>query len=652
VATLNEWLPLVFVDAHEMGTDSTYYFAPEAVPYNPNLAADQRASLTLFGQNNAKWFDANGFDYFTREVYDAFYPGYGASWPSYYGAVAMTYEQASARGLKARRRDGTSYDYRDTVRQHFVASIATAETTAKNREKLLRDFYAYQKSAIEEGETGDIRAYIMPAKTDAAAATKIAGLLTRQGVEVARAREPFQACGTDYEAGAFVINLNQPAKRLVRTLMDKDVALDESFVAEQERLRAKDLPDQIYDVTAWSLPLMYGAQADACSALVTAPMKPHDGNLIPAGRLLNTPASVAFLVPWGEAPAARLLAHAFRRGLSVKSTDKAFTQGGTRYRAGTLIFSVKENAPGLGDTLADLAKTTGARVIGVDTGWVTEGPNFGSRNVVRLHAPKIAIAWDAPTNAYAAGNTRFVIERQFDYPVTPVRVGDLSARELDGFDVLILTGERRGYGATYEDLIRTDAIKAWVRKGGVLITTGAATRWASDPDTELLSIRREDAYSAQDPDSEETEKSTRSGTVLESDDAYASAIAPIRETPDGTGGVLVKALVDPDHWLGAGVPEAITVLVRGGDIYTPVRRDNGTNVVRFAEADALLTSGYLWQETRAQMAYKPFLVNETLGSGQIIAFTHDPTVRAYLDGLNVLFMNAVFRSSGHTRPYR
>ena len=57
-----------------MGWDQTYYFAPEAEPYNPHLAADQRASLELFGRTNAKWFDQFGIDYFTREVYDAFYP--------------------------------------------------------------------------------------------------------------------------------------------------------------------------------------------------------------------------------------------------------------------------------------------------------------------------------------------------------------------------------------------------------------------------------------------------------------------------------------------------------------------------------------------------------------------------------------------------
>ena len=32
VKALREWLPLVFVDLHEMRSDSTYYFAPEAMP--------------------------------------------------------------------------------------------------------------------------------------------------------------------------------------------------------------------------------------------------------------------------------------------------------------------------------------------------------------------------------------------------------------------------------------------------------------------------------------------------------------------------------------------------------------------------------------------------------------------------------------------
>ena len=79
IDALKQWLPLVFVDLHEMGTDGTYYFAPDAPPINPDLTREQEANQEWFGKNNARYFDRLGFNYFTREVYDAFYPGYGAS---------------------------------------------------------------------------------------------------------------------------------------------------------------------------------------------------------------------------------------------------------------------------------------------------------------------------------------------------------------------------------------------------------------------------------------------------------------------------------------------------------------------------------------------------------------------------------------------
>ncbi len=103
IKAVQEWFPLAYVDLHEMGSDATYYFAPEANPYNPYITRAQRDSLEWFGRNNAKWFDKYGFNYFTREGYDEFYPGYGASWPLFHGSIGMTYEQASTRGLVVRK---------------------------------------------------------------------------------------------------------------------------------------------------------------------------------------------------------------------------------------------------------------------------------------------------------------------------------------------------------------------------------------------------------------------------------------------------------------------------------------------------------------------------------------------------------------------
>ena len=117
-------------------------------------------------------------------------------------------------------------------------------------------------------------------------------------------------------------------------------------------------------------------------------------------------------------------------------------------------------------------------------------------------------------------------------------------------------------------------------------------------------------------------------------------------------GVLVRANVDPDHWLGAGVAQKLSVLVRGSDIYSPAKMDKGRNVSVFADKETLLLSGHLWSENLAQLAHKPFIVTETRGRGHVIAFTQDPTVRAYLDGLNIILLNAIFRGAAHARPVR
>lgn len=654
---LLEWYPVAYVDAHEMGSDSTYYFAPEAVPYNPHLAEDQRSSLALFGRTNARWFDEFGLDYFTREVYDAFYPGYGASWPSYFGSIAMTYEQASARGLVFRQYDGNELTYAYTIRNHFVTSLGTAETVMQNREKLLRDFYRYQVTAIEEGARESVRAYVIPAQADQAGADKLAGLLAQQRIEVLEAAAPFRACGESYPAGSYVINLDQPAKRFIRTLMDPDVPLEEDFLAEQERRRAKNLPDEIYDVTAWSLPLMLNVRADRCNRLVSGDLRPVDAVLVKAADIEGGTAEVAYLAPWGTRPAARLLARALTTGLAVKSTDEAFTHQGRRYPAGTLIFDVADNPADLHSRLAALAAVTGAGLVAVNDSWVTDGPNFGSRKVVSVNAPRVAIAWDEPTSSYSAGNTRFVIERQFDYPATAIRVSRLASADLARYQVLVLPETGDGdYGAVLgEDGVAN--LRDWVERGGVLIGTGNATRFLSDPAVDLLAIRREYAVTdvetpeAGETGDEEEPPAAVPGTYLD-EAGYAEAVTALETDPDAVAGVLVRATVDPDHWLGAGVASTLNVLVRGSDVYTPLRRDEGVNVARFAAADELVASGYLWDENRRQLAFKPFAVAQPLGAGHVVGFTQDPNVRAYLDGLNVLFMNAIFRGAAHARPVR
>lgn len=647
IAIFQEWFPLVFVDLHEMGTNSSYFFSPEADPYNPDITQSQREALKLIGRNNARWFDQAGFSYYTREVFDAFYPGYGAAWPLFHGSIGTTYEQASSRGLVGRKSDGTDLTYQDTVRRHFTSSIATLETMAGNREKLLRDFYAYRASAIEEGRKGNVRSYVIPPQQDQSTADHLAGLLAEQGIEVRRATDTIRACRTSYPAGSYTVSLAQPAGRLVRTLMEPQINLDAKFMAEQERRRAKDLEAELYDVTAWSLPLMFNVTTDRCADEASGALSPVVAGTTIPGAVTRPDASYGFLAPWGSTAAVRLLSAALREDIAVSSSDFGFTHAGVAYPAGTLIFR-NAGTPDLAVKLQRLAATTGANITGVDDSWITEGPSFGSDKVVKHFAPRIAIAWDAPVSPTAAGNLRYVVERQFGYPVTPVRTSALNNEALSQFDVVILPD-----GGNYAGVIGNNGagLRAWMQRGGVLIAVGSASRFVSNPESDMASIRRETAYRA-DEAPKPSDKATVAGALLKSSDELRAAEKPLEEAPDYSPGALVKATPDMDHWLAAGLKPTLNVLMTGSDIYSPARRDEGVNVVSFAGPDDLMVSGYLWEETKQQLAFKPFVVAEQEGRGQLIVFTQNPTTRAYLDGLNVLLANAIFRGAAHANPAR
>ena len=651
---LLEWLPQMFVDLHEMGTDSTYYFTPEADPYNPHLTKEQRTFLTWYGKNNAKYFDKFGFSYFTREAYDAFYPGYGASWPAYFGSLAVTYENGSTRGLIVKKTDESVIDYRTTVRRHFTTSIATCETSAVHRQELLENFWKYHVTAIDEGSKDAIREYILPRRGNVSNVDKLAQLLSEQGVEVNRAKTAFGG----YPAGSYLIPLAQPAKRLIRTFLDPVVSMDDTFIKGEDERRKRRKGSEIYDVTAWSVPLQYNVECIAAGSSSQGSFELMKANDWPKGSVTGI-GSVAYLVPWGNSASARFLASALRTGLRVYSSDKAFTlDGGRKYPAGSLILKTADNPADLTAKVREIAASSGAEVVGSDTSWVDDGPNFGSRHVTWIRKVKIAMAWDRPTSAGSAGATRFVLERQFGYPVTVVRTQQLANADLTQFQVIILPDTQ---GESYSNTLGPNGarrLKDWVQSGGTLIGLGGALQFMADPKNNLLAIQQENLATATPAEKPATPATPATGAgaadtgrvpgkLLAKEEDLEKATKAESELPDSLHGVLARVKVDQDLWLTVGVPETIHALVMGRAIYTPLKMDKGYNAASFAGPDQVLASGYIWDEYRKQLAFKPFVVVQKDGRGNLIGFTGDPNYRAYLDGLNLLFLNAVFRGPGH-----
>ena len=433
-----EFQPQITVDLHEQGGDNAYYFSPPAEAINPHVTKSQIAGWELLGRANAARFDERGWAYYIREVYDAFYPGYGDSWPTFQGSIGKTYEQASARGLAFARSDGDTLTYRDGVMHHFNAAIVTAITAARNREQFMRDYLEYRRSAIAEGEKGPIREYVIVPGQDQSRADALARNLATQGIEVRRAEEPIKLGGRTIPAGAYIVSNAQPTARMIRNLLDPKTEQSAEFIKKQEERRKMRLNDQIYDITAWNLPMLFDVEMvtspSAISVKSTAVPSQYDAQM-PARALAA--AKVGYLMPWGSA-AVSLSADAMRQGIRISSVGGAFTQNGRRYPIGTAFIRNAGNPADLNAKLAALAAKHGAELVPIDSTWVDEGTSLGSNDVAPLKTPKVLLAWDTPTSTLSAGWARYALERRFGVGVTAVRTGSLGRANFNDYDVIVL----------------------------------------------------------------------------------------------------------------------------------------------------------------------------------------------------------------------
>ena len=647
VAAYLEWFPQVFVDIHEMRSDNTYYFPPPALPGNPKFTDDQYELLALYGRNNSRWMDSISEDYFTREIFGSFYAGYGATWPMFHGSIGMTYEQGSPRGMKIERYDDTVLHYRDALRNHFITSLSTAETTARNRERMLRHFYEHRVSAIEQGEQSEIKEYIIPPGRDPNRVNRLIKKLMHQGIEVKIAEEEFTsrrvrdyysetAESMTFPEGTYIVSKAQPAGRLAQMALTLEVPQREEYVEEQIRRRELRYPDQIYDVTAWSLPLMYGIEAYRAERQSAGAFRVLEQPPQREGEIIGGEAHLAYIIPWESNSAVRALADLHKQNIRVYSTAQTIVYDETRFPRGSLIIRPAHNPENLFERMEEVARRHSIDIYAADGGWIEEGVNFGSPNVRYLEKPKIALVWDLPTNQLSAGYTRFAVEQLAEYPVTVIRTLSLRNADLDRYNVIIFPGYS---GRTYNDFLGrrgVERLKQWIERGGTLVTLDNATLWLTDDDVGLLATERE--YRPSPPDMPEDEFDPE------------IAILPEQELPDNVSGALLRVELDTEHWLAFGYTDGVDALVMGNEIYTPLTLDKGRNVGLFAGPGEHVVSGFVYEGTKKLLPHKAYLMHQRHGRGNVVVFSNDPNFRGFSHGTFLLFTNAIFRGPSTFSP--
>ncbi|MEM9143049.1 MAG: M14 metallopeptidase family protein, partial [Bacteroidota bacterium] len=233
IKAYNQWLPHIHVDFHEQSVDSPYYFAPAAEPYHEVITDFQRSFQKDIGKNHAKYFDAKGWLYFTKEVFDLLYPSYGDTYPTYNGAVGMTYEQAGSgrAGLGIRTKIGDTLTLKNRIAHHTTTGLSTVETASKNADRLNTEF---QKFFTERDF--DYKSYVLLGNPDRL--ESLTQLLRRHQIEYKRGTSG-TVKGYDYATGkpgsakltenSIVIDTDQPKGTLIKVLLEPNTKLSDSL---------------------------------------------------------------------------------------------------------------------------------------------------------------------------------------------------------------------------------------------------------------------------------------------------------------------------------------------------------------------------------------------------------------------------------------
>ena len=194
---------------------------------------------------------------------------------TYQGAVGMLYEQGSSRGFAWEMIDGTVRTLGQAAFQQFTALRAMIGLSSTRRADILTDYYQSHVDALEMGNQGMVR-YLIKQEGDPALVAYVINLLQRSGIEVdrlesdatlrnVRDREGNDAGSQTFKAGTYVIEASQPRMAFIRSLLEPTVPIPQDFLEEaRERLNRGENP-RFYDITSWSLPLLYNLQGYSTS---------------------------------------------------------------------------------------------------------------------------------------------------------------------------------------------------------------------------------------------------------------------------------------------------------------------------------------------------------------------------------------------------
>ncbi len=700
-----EWNPQIVVDHH--GQPSQFFFPPAALPINPNLPQPVTNKwMDIFGRANARSFDANKWDYYVRDIFDLFYPGYWDSYPSLNGAIGMTYETDGGgfKGLNWTRDDGSIATLRSAIAKHFVASMTTLETAARNRTERLKDFYDFRRAAIDEVRTEKMKRIVIDPQKDWTKAADLIEILQRAKIEVRwspaftmnKARnyteKDVSAATKNFSGGAYIIDLAQPQKRIIKALLEPDTPQDAAFVKEQmdkfrrNELRGKSQQKEeyaFYDITTWSLPLAFGVDAfwsDEAAQIPNAAVVTED--FLAQKRREKARyarAEIAYIIPYEQDAAAVAAIRLLKQNFRVAVATKPLNAVGTNFPPGTFVVRVTRNQPTVHQAIERLANEFNLQVYSVNTGFQDTGDTgVGSENVVSLQVPKIAMVADEAVAQTSYGSLWWTLDR-YGVEFTPLTIGNIRNGALKNYTVLIVPD---GSAARYSSAFGSSGVttlKTWINNGGTLITMRGSSVYAALKDVGLTSAKLVGSDDDEDKDKttdDEIDKRKEAETKpnatptpaanknrqlepeptpnpelrFDKADGAPPVLPPIAspsanrgKVPEGVPGAIMRATVDKTTYLNYGVEaETLPVLLSSGYFFRLSKEGANALVFEQKPKKPLAISGFVWEgNTERLLRGTAYLIDEPTGSGHVVLFADEPFLRGIFRTVTRPFFNSI-----------
>lgn len=619
LARYNQWLPQVHVDYHEQGYNEPYYFAPAAEPYHEVITGWQREFQQQIGRNHAKYFDQNGWLFFTKERFDLFYPSYGDTYPIYKGAIGMTYEQGGLgrAGAAVINEDGDTLTLYDRLIHHYTTGMSTIEISSLNATKLVQEFKKYYDKA-RTSPPGEFKAYLVKAD-EGDKLRRLVQLLDNNKIDWAYTHAGSYS-GLNYFTGKtenfkstpadIVINANQPNANLVDVLFERTSKLSDSAT---------------YDITAWSLPYGYGLKTYGLNAYVTNTTK---NPTAPVDSAFNTTGAVAYAVRWNGTGSVRFLASLLRKKVKVRYAEQPFLIKGSEFDKGTLLVTRTSNAT-MGASLESIVKEAAANAgvtwYPVGSGFVDKGFDLGSDKVRMLHAPKITLLAGEGVSSLGMGELWHFFDVEIAYPVNVVWIDDLNKHVLKETDVLIMPdGNYRGLT---EKSVQ-EMLKEWVNAGGRLVAIENAVAMLARNDWGIKLKTADDKKDEKAADKKEDYSFLRRYENRERD-----------FLPTYNPGAIYKVELDNSHPLAFGYDSTYYTIKQDDNIYD-FFKEGGWNVGILKKNNQV--AGFVGARLKDKLKDGVLFGVQDLGRGSVVYLADNPLFRSFWENGKLLVCNAVF----------